>query len=106
MICTEYLSLSYNNTVKNYMSNHKLGTIGIKEISICKCIALCARKRRVTLNLEKFLSRRICLPIYLLRKKKKDFLEENFKICKRVCFIGEVKDEKISLSQTVNRVKC
>jgi len=69
MISTEYLSLSYNNTVKNYMSNHKLGTIGIKEISICKCISLCARKR-ITLNLEKFLSGRICLLIYLFRKKK------------------------------------
>ena len=96
MISTEYLSLSYNNTVKNYMSNHKLGTIGIKEISICKCISPCAGKR-ITLNLEKFLSGRICLLIYLFRKKKikkRDFLEENFKICKRVCLIGEVKDEE------------
>ena len=62
------------------MLNHKLGTIGIKEISICKCISLCARKW-ITLNLEKFLFGRFCLPIYLFRKKKKrererDFLEE------------------------------
>ena len=52
------------------MLNHKLGTIGIKEISICKCISLCARKW-ITLNLEKFLFGRFCLPIYLFRKKKK-----------------------------------
>ena len=79
------------------MLNHKLGTIGIKEISICKCISLCARKW-ITLNLEKFLFGRFCLPIYLFRKKKKEREREiswrSFKICKRVCFIGEVKDEK------------
>ena len=55
--------------------------------------SLCQEEKGNSKSWEIFIKENLFTYLFT-QKKKKDFLEENFKICKRVCFIGEVKDEK------------
>lgn len=56
--------------------------------------SLCQEEKDNSKSWEIFIKENLFTYLFAQGKKKEDFLEENFKICKRVGFIGEVKDEK------------